>query len=244
VSYQDEVQADSPYAYFADASAAPWNDVEGGNDVAITGATANVAGPLGASQDTKAFSFDGTDDFGQVSLDLSDTQVVTVEMWLWWDSFGTGFDLAYEYTADWNLTGGIVFDPDHSDSVVSIGHTGNVGQNEKMYTRPSAAEWHHYAVVHDFTQAAANEITAYLDGALWTPSSQPQTANNPGSHVASTLNLMCRNGASLFGDGDMAHLAIYKSALSAGRVTAHFEAADDVVVAPSLHVVQSNLRLA
>lgn len=244
MSYQTTVAADSPYAYWPDASAAPWVDDIGALDIAITGATANVTGPL-VSGDTKAFSFDGLDDKGSVALDLTDTSVVTVEFWLWWDSFSTGFDLAYEFTAEWFTTnGGLQMCPDMNDGTLSIAHRGNVGNNQKLYTRPSAGAWHHYAIVHDFSQAATDEITAYLDGVLWTPSSQPDTSNNTGSHASSTLNLMCRNGASLFGAGDMAHPAVYKQALSAGRVLAHYNAGLGIVDPPSLFVVQSGLRLA
>lgn len=244
-AYSTAVLLDTPYVYYPDASAAPWVDDIGALDVAITGATANQPGPLSFG-DTKAFSFDGVDDFGQVALDLSDTQVITVEFWLWWDSFGSGFDMALEFTEDeFSTNGGFVFDPDHSAGVVEIAHRINVGHNAKHYTRPSAAAWHHYAVVFDATQPEADEVTAYLDGAFWTPASHPNSAENTGSFVSSTLNVMCRNGASLFGDGDMAHLAVYKTALSAGRIQAHFDAASESEApgAP-LRLVQSALRLA
>ena len=40
MSYQSEVLADSPYLYYRDASAAPWDESIGGTlDIAITGAT-------------------------------------------------------------------------------------------------------------------------------------------------------------------------------------------------------------
>jgi hypothetical protein len=242
-AYSDAVQEDNPFAYFEDASAAPWNDVEGGADIAITGATANQTGPL-ASGDTKAFSFDGVEDFGQVALDLSDTGILTVEFWLWWDSFANNNDLALEFTADAGTNaGGLLVDPNHDSGNFWVLLNGNAGTNGKYYTRPSGGAWHHYAFVFDQSQDFADEVTSYLDGALWTADSQPQTTGNSGNFASSTLNVMCRNGASLFGAGRMAHLAIYKAALSEARFAAHFAAASQVVGTP-INVVQSSIRLA
>lgn len=224
MSYQSEVNADFPYVYYSDASAAPWADDIGTLDMTVSGATPGAVGPL-TSGDSGAFDFDGTDDFGQVALDLSGTDVVTVECWLWWDAFASGFDMAYEFRTQWDQAGGFVLSPDCNDATVQIAHWGDVGANDKRYARPSAAAWHYIAVVYDYSQVAADEVTAYLDGALWTPSSQPSANNNTGSHVSSTLNVMCRNGAQFFGAGDMAHLAVYKSSLSPARIAAHFDAA-------------------
>jgi hypothetical protein len=242
-AYSDAVQADNPFAYFEDASAAPWNDVEGGTDITITGATANQTGPL-AVGDTKAFSFDGTDDFGQVALNLSDTAALTVECWVYWDDTDTDNDLLMEHTAAWDTNaGGFIINPSAAAGI-EVGINGS-GKNSKIYTAPSALTWHHHAFVFDFGAAAASEVLWYMDRNLQTENSTPFTGDNSGAvdrFANSTLNLMCRNGASLFADGDIAHLAVYKSALSQARVQAHFDAS--VVDPPTLQIVQSNLRLA
>jgi hypothetical protein len=244
-AYSDEVVTDSPLVYYPDASAAPWADDIGSSDIAITGATANVTGPL-AFNDTKAFSFDGTDDFGQVALDLTGTSTVTVEFILWWDAFANNDDLCLEFGTTLGV-GGFQVNPNSSGALDFVAACrGNIGVNGKEFVRPSAAAWHHYAFIFDFTQAAADEVTGYIDGTLASGTASGGSANNTAAFASTTLNLMSRNAASLFGAGDLAHLAIYTSALSGARITAHFDAIDDDVVAdpPSLYLVRSGLRLA
>lgn len=224
--YRLEVLADAPFGYWPDSDAGPLVDAGSGahNITLAGGATVNVAGPFSLA-DTKAVQYDGTNDGGSVALDLSAESTITVEFWLWWDAFANDDDMALEFTASASATaGGFFIDPNAAGGTFTVLHTGNVGNNTKLWTRPTAAAWHHYAFVLDFaSKDTSGEILGYLDGAFWS-GSQSTAADNTSTFANSTLNVMCRNGASLFGAGKMAHLAIYKKRLAATRINAHFNA--------------------
>jgi len=63
----------------------------------------------------------------------------------------------------------------------------------------------------------------------------------PGTN-ANDLNVGRRGDGNHYLEGSIAHYAIYGTALSSARVTAHFDAADDVGEPPVLRTIQSNLR--
>jgi hypothetical protein len=224
--YRLEVLADAPFGYWPDSDAGPLVDATaGGHNITLAGgATVNVAGPISLG-DTKAVQYDGTNDGGSVALDLSDTAVLTVEFWLWWDAFANDDDMAMEFTASASSnTGGFFIDPNAAAGSFNVLHQGAAGSNVKSWLRPTAAAWHHYAFVLDMaSKDTTQEILGYLDGAFW-PGLQGTATDSTNNFANSTLNVMCRNGASLFGAGKMAHLAIYKKRLAAGRVNAHYNA--------------------
>lgn len=166
--------------------------------------------------------FDGTDDGLQSAsaIDLSAVNKVTVAFWLWWDAFAAGDDLALEFTANYNgSTGGFIIDPNAGAEII-IGVVGDVGYNQSGWVRPSAAVWHHWVAVFDKSQASA-ESNLYIDGALATLNARPTTSNNTNNFANSTLNVMSRNNASLFGAGRMAELALWPGeALNASEILA------------------------
>ena len=69
--------------------------------------------------------------------------------WLWWDSYGTGDDLALEHTANANSANAFWVDPDDPYSVFVIGQTGtSAGYRQGQITRlfkvhrtPEMTEW-------------------------------------------------------------------------------------------------------
>jgi hypothetical protein len=238
VAYSTEVLADSPYFYCRMGGAAsPLQDETATNaDVTITGATLQVTGALTGDSD-KAVSFDGVDDKGSVALDLSDTSVITVEFWLLWDTFANDDDLALEFTANWNSNNGsFLVNPNQSaDGTFAVGVRNGGVTNRRSYTRPSEDAWHHYVLVLDHGQAAADTVKVYIDGAFVSSFGWPAQANTTGNFANSTLNLMCRNGASLFGAGDLDELAVYKTALSEARIEAHYDAGTGAGGTPHTH---------
>ncbi len=203
-----------------------FGDSEGAADAAAVGTPMfGAAGALPGDVSDAAL-FDGSSDSATAELDLSDTQKLTVEFWLSWDAFASNDDLALEYTSNFNSNdGGFLVDPNSDISskfAVSLGR--NSSRNVALFPRPSAAVWHHYALVLDTTAAGADQILVYVDGA---PVTVDKFANGTGAgaFADSTLHFMSRNAASLFGAGGMDELAIYGQALSAGTIADHFEAA-------------------
>jgi hypothetical protein len=193
----------------------------------IGGVTHNAPGPL-AHGDGGAFSFDGKDDCGVTELDLSAEATITVEFWLKWDAYAADDDLALEFTSNFNVfNGGFLIDPNNGGGLwgVGIGDSG-AKRNNAFFASPSAGAWHHYAFVLDATAEAADQITPYVDGAP-VEYTKAEFGTGQGNFLKANLNVMCRNGATLFGGGDLAHLAIYSGALSAETIAAHFAAAGE-----------------
>lgn len=221
--YASEVGADAPYRYWMDWTNAPVPDATGSGGDLTLAATMNQVGPLTAG-DSKAGLFNGTTHRGSSALVLNDTNKLTIEFWLWWDAFANGDNMAMEYTPSASVNQGFFIDPNAANGFFQLLHAGDSGNNIQNWTRPSAAAWHHYAFVIDCSDTGANEVTGYLDGSLWVPASNSGLADNNANFPNDTLNVMCRNQASLFGAGRMAQLAIYKKALSAARVAAHWGA--------------------
>ncbi len=141
-------------------------------------------------------------------MDLSGVNKISVAFWLWWDSFSNNDDLALEHSATASNAGTFLIGPDGGSVAADILANGNVGFSYARYTRPSAAAWHHWLAIFDFS-LASNEVDLYLDGVLQTPLSRPNNSNNTGNFISATVNVMSRNNTSLFGPGRMAELAIY-----------------------------------
>lgn len=164
-------------------------------------------------------SFNGTNQAGVTAntLNLSDTNVVTVALWMYWDSFSSNDSLALEFSTDFNtVTTGFMIDPNSGSFVggteFEASFRGNVGYNQTVFVRPSAAAWHHYAFVFDKGAAASSQVTPYVDGAAVTYT-KPSSAANTNNFGSDTLYLMSRGASSLFGQGRLDDVRIYKRAL-------------------------------
>ncbi len=164
-----------------------------------------------------ARKFNGTSDKASITRDLSGSSVISMAFWLWWDSFANNDKLAFEFTATTNSTNGsFIIDPNSNSASTVVGKWGFAMANGSGaggfwgdgFTRPSAAAWHHYVLIMN---RATPANVAYLDGALQTLTAGTHGAVTYGNFANSTLNVMCRNQASLFGAGRMAELGIWTS---------------------------------
>jgi len=174
---------------------------------------------------TLARTFNGTSDNLQsaATVDLSSTKIISLSVWIYWDSFANDDDLAMEFSANYNSnTGSFILDPNDGGGTFAANiQTVGGGTGTAMlctFTRPSGAAWHHYLFVWDLTLVAGT-CNVYVDGT----SASPTVTNGP-NEVATffgnfTLNVMSRNAASLFGDGRISDITIWKSALSSGNAT-------------------------
>lgn len=226
-AYSEAVEADSPLAYWrlGDPSGSPAEN-KGGTAITLAGGVEyDRPGPLNGGEDEGALSFDGVNDDGKVALNLSAQSKITVELWLKFDANNESDALAMEYTSNFNTQSGFIFNYNASEvSGRSVAGFVNGGTNEHWtdsFTKPTAGAWHHWAIVMD-RATPANKV--YCDGVLLTNTTVTHAAATYGNFANDALNLMCRNGASLFGGGDMAHLAIYSGELSKARIEAHFAA--------------------
>ncbi|MGH2941080.1 MAG: LamG-like jellyroll fold domain-containing protein [Solirubrobacterales bacterium] len=190
-----------------------------------TGSVAANSGPL-EKGDEGATSFNGTTAFGQTAEVGLEAATVTVEFWLYWTTNGTNDDFAMEYGTNANSVTGFNFDWNNSTSgetnAVSVKTTYGTSINARRYTfpRPTAAAWHHVVAV--FTAAAVPVI--YVDGVQQTITNREVANTQTGNFGKAKLNLMARNAASLFGEGRMAHVALFEGELSKATVEAHYAA--------------------
>lgn len=226
--YASTVLADSPYAYWrmGGASSPLADSTAGGRSLAVSAATLGAAGAVDGDG---AASFNGTSSYGSVALDLSDTNVVSLEFWLKKAAWANDDQLAFEFTPSYSAApGSFLVDPNESSTgAFYFGVNGNVGLNGRTFPRPSAGGWHHYVLTWNFGNPAASECAAaYVDGVAQTLTAVASAGlnENGGNFANSTLYLMSRAGSSLFGSGTLDEVAIYKSALSAATVAAHYQA--------------------
>lgn len=176
-----------------------------------------VPGKIGS-----ALEFDGVDDYVKTTstVNLSYTNVVTIEFWMKWYSYSDDNDIALEFSDNYNLnsTGFAIVPNSASDGggkfTASI--VGNAGYNNANFARPSANVWHHYAFVIDKGQTV-NEIVPYVDGSAVAYSKvfSNNNTNNFGNH---TLYLMSRAGSSLFGKGSIDDVKIFDYARTPAQI--------------------------
>jgi YD repeat-containing protein len=225
-SYPDAIKDTSGLIHYwrmGEQSGPTFADSVGGtNATALGGPTFGVPGGVAADPDLAAH-FDGLDDAARASVDLSGLSKITVEFWLYIDSYTNDDALALEQTDNFNQNkGGFIIDPNapQAGGSFGIGIGGPDTRNNVFFTRPSAGQWHHYAIVLDSTAAPEQQITPYVDGQ---PVSYTKTASGTGSgaFANSTLNFMSRAGQSLFERGALDELAIYNRALTATEVATH-----------------------
>ncbi len=201
------------------------DSVGGLSATAFNGVTLGASETL-SSDSNSAASFDGSNDYASVPLNLSSTQKLTIEFWLRWTTNSNDDRLALEFTPNFNNTnGGFLVNPNSSASSgrfeVALGR--GTSRNNVYFTRPSANSWHHFAFVFDTAASASQQILAYVDGKS-VSISKGSSGTGAGSFASSTLYFMSRGGSSLFGKGTLDELAIYNQALTATQIAQHYAA--------------------
>ena len=211
-TYGAVVASLSPIAYW------PMQETSGTTMTAVTGTNGTYNGPVltagvgPVASLPNAPIFDGVNDYASAALDLSAYSTISISCWLWWDSYGTGGDLALEHTADPNNANAFHITPDDPNSVFVIGQTGtSAGYRRGQITRPSAAAWHHYRFV---LRRDGNLPKCTVDGVVKTVGYRFSQGTVSGTFTNSTLYVMSRAGASLFGDGRMVGLAVFPGEVS------------------------------
>ncbi len=170
--------------------------------------------------------FDGVDDGsdttpGTPTLDLTGTSAITVDFWLNWVAFSNNDDLAMEFSSNFNnVNTGFVINPNASTGNFHVGMKCDASApnyNNAEFTRPSAGVWHHYAVVFDKTQSAADEIKVYVDGAAQS-TTKPISMECSNAFGNDDLFLMYRGTGSLFGNGTIDQVRIFNYARTPAQV--------------------------
>ena len=227
--YEQAVEDTAGLAHFwpmGESSGSLFADVfAGANGTVQGGVTPGEPGGLVEDPATSAL-FDGSTGAAQATVNLSNTHQLTIEFWMKWHAYGADDKLALELTPNFNEhPGGFLVDPDAtpgSDFAVAIGQASAGHNNNVLFERPSAEQWHYYAFVIDTEASGETEITPYVDGhaVSYTKLNEETGAGN---FAGSTLYWMSRDASSLFGAGSMQDLALYDSTLSPDMILEHYD---------------------
>ena len=197
-----------------------------------------------------AISANGSNQYVTIpAINLTSTSAASVAMWVNRTYTSGSGDVLLEFSNNFNSTNNAFgFFPEGAADcgvpATEIGLVGNNGYDIKCYKQPSSGAWHHLVVVYDYSQAAANSVTFYVDGILQTSLSQPYSSNNSAKFGNFPVYLFSRGGTSEFSAGQIGDLQIYNRALSASDVQTLFNsiAADYTLTAlpSSQTVIQGN----
>ncbi len=225
-SYPDAVKDTSGLIHYwrlGEASGSNLADSVGtSNATAVGGPTLGVPGGVAADPNT-AVRFDGADDSAQAAVDLSGLSTITVEFWLYVDSYTNDDAMTLEHTNNFNQNkGGFLIDPNapQAGGKFGIGIGTPDTRNDAYFERPSAGQWHHYAFVLDSNAPATQQITPYVDGKA-VAYTKAATGTGSGAFANATLNFMSRGGTAYFERGVLDEVAIYNRALSAAQILEH-----------------------
>ena len=212
----------SHYWRFGESSGSLLADSLGPSPATASGEpTLGVPGSIFGDLDTAA-RFDGVNDAASAPVDLSGKTATTIEFWMKWNSWANNDALAFELTENFNsVPGGFLVDPNASYGSFAVGIGSGASRNVALFPRPTAGEWHHYAIVMDTTAPATEAIVPYVDGKAVTYSKALNGSGAP-PFANAALNFMSRNGSALFGAGDLDEVAIYDRALSGATVAGHY----------------------
>ena len=225
-TYADTILGTSGLRHYwrlGETTGSSFGDSKGASPASHSGATLGVPGAI-ASDSDKAARFDGVNDFANADVNLG-TSAVTLEFWLKWNAFANDDDLAFELTPNYNTNaGGLLVDPNDPTGRFQLSHrqgSSFQGYNTSVFNRPTAAAWHHYALVFDKTAGGNGEATVYLDGAP-VSLTRASTTDTADTFASAALYFMSRAGNSLFGGGDLDEVALYGRALTAGEAADHY----------------------
>jgi sugar lactone lactonase YvrE/plastocyanin len=225
-TYGEVVEGTAGVSHFwpmGESSGSSFADVIGGANAEVSGGvTLGQSGGLIEDPSTSA-AFDGSSGAAQAPIDLSGTSKVTIEFWMKWTAFAGDDHLALEFTPNFNSNpGGFLVDPDAtpgSDFAVALGNGST--NNNVLFERPSAEQWHYYAFVIDTKASAESEITPYVDGHA-VSYTKLNSGIGAGNFAESTLYWMSRDASTLFGAGSMQDLALYTTTLSPSTILEHY----------------------
>jgi hypothetical protein len=212
LSYQSEVLADSPVAYWRFQESAPdYVDLVGGELLSVvTGAPdpGSIPGLIASDSASKALFFDGTDNNGLFNSTLAPdftNQEVSIEFWIRPDALD-GFEIGPgdSYFAFRFESGGLA----------SIGTRFS---GSRFQTSAFVAGAKHHVV---YTRDASGDANLYINGAF------VANANHPDGIFSSELFI---NFGSFSGtnpaNGAFTEFAIYNTVLPQSRVVVHYQAA-------------------
>lgn len=215
MTYSEEVLADSPLHYWrlSEPGGLSIRDLGSSPQNMYVNSGAPLLGYSGPNTDGGSCYFNGSSYF-QSAAQETQAPSLTVEAWIFQAAPPAGDSYAFSVA---NFKIGT-----QSSTEYELGSV--TGTALVSTTVVSAASWHHLVLL-----VSSTALTLYLDGAFVTNL----------AHVSSSQTDYDYVGAGP-GGGNMkgwaAECALYPSVLSAGRISAHFGAADQIAVGPTFQI--------
>jgi hypothetical protein len=183
------------------------------------------------------FILDGVDDYirSTNTLNLSNTNVITVDFWLKINSYPVSepIDIVYEHTSDFNSsTGGFVHS--YNDNSLSqnfqvfLSNKGDVNYNIGYWDKSVYNDlgWKNSTAIFDRTQTSI-ENSLYLQGILVNAISNPASGfsgNNTNNFANANFFIGSRNGTSFFANMNVVSIKIYNRALTQTEILQNYNA--------------------
>jgi hypothetical protein len=219
MAYRDEVLTDSPIDYYEMETSTGTDSGSGGRTATLSNITADVAGKVG-----DGWSFNGTSSKATLSTWYNPSPNYTFEAWVKAPSaqgmtgdYHTivrrdGTDIVLLRVRGSNIVGNV--NPGQLEAYVD----GTTLLSGSSY-RVDDGNWHHVALT-----VAGSACKLYVDGVQRATGTAGQTTWNMGTGAAYIGNGSSGGSGEWF-KGTMDELALYNTALSAARITAHYNAA-------------------
>lgn len=221
MAYRDRLLARSPYVYWRQGASPIPDETATGIEVTVGSGVTFPDGPI-----ADAFAFDGTNDsYGDVTaLDLFDTDVLTIELFVNPTYTNNNAPLLY-HVPSWDSSPGSLF-VNHNNAIPGEEGTVSVAINNdgiSRWTFSRAAlpegEFHLLALRID---RAANALDVFVDGEPVATTTRSADAT-PGNFADSEFVLMTRSGIHTI--GSLAEIAIFKELVSDEEIAGDFAAA-------------------
>jgi hypothetical protein len=163
---------------------------------------------------------------------LNGVSKFTLSCWVWVDAYSNSDQIAMELSANYNNnTGAFLFDIDEAtgDSGFLTQSSNGSFHNRVLWTRLSAAAWHHYVIGIDLNITITHLWLDGVDGSADVGGSPPG-----GNFNSYPLYFMSRAGSSLFLSGRLQEVAIWPGInLTQAAAQALFRGASPLNVFPS-----------
>ena len=153
------------------------------------------------------------------SLDLSDTQKVSITFWLN-KTNNTGTQLLYEFGPNYNS-----YTDDftaYTDTDFWIASRGNVGYNIAKCALPTTGSFIYLAHIRDFSASASLEVIPYINGQAVAYDKSAYNSENTGYFGNRQFFISGRNGGSYFTDGIYDEFRISKNVLASTWISTEY----------------------
>lgn len=236
-AYVDEVLADAPVLFLLldDTSGTTARARVGTDGTYVGSPTLAASGPSSAIPRAVTFANDKYATVADAAEYDPGAGPWTIEAWLRAPaaSFSTVFTkrLASGDFSQWGFGFGHPFEATSGPRLWALHRqNGSTQRHEQSNAWLDDGRWHHVAVTYD----GAGAINLYVDGYVdeMGPFASNTDAGSPNISTTAPVTIASNNAGTEF-PGDVAAAAIYPSALSAARISAHFEAGRPEPVAPA-----------